>query len=144
MSPYPFGGKKGRKSKLSQEGLLEEEIMAEADHVDLFQQIAQTNKLPPSASWNDVLPLLLRETRAALLSAASNILPATDTENFAAENAYILEQLELLHAPPFTLQRLCEILLQPSAYHTSHATGKLRGELLQSAVRRCVLVAPTE
>ena len=118
--------------------------MSQDAYIDVFRQIAQSNKLPPSTSWSEVHAALLEQTKNALSAASANTPSGTDMENFTAENAYILEQLELLHAPPFTLQRLCEVLLQPSAYHTSAVTGTLRGELLQSAIRRCVLVAPTE
>jgi hypothetical protein len=118
--------------------------MTGGSHAELFHAIAQTNKLPSGVQWADLVPILLAETTAALTAATQAISPSTDAESFQAENVYILEQLELLHAPPFTLQRLCEVLRQPSEYHTSRSTGALRGEMLQAAIRRCVLVAPTD
>lgn len=89
-------------------------------------------------------------------------------ENFVSENAFIMEQLQCCDfAPPFTLQRLAEILLNPFEHHTRRlnstectktdesssgeelatptpAVKQLRGLMLQSAIRKCVLVAPVE
>lgn len=110
----------------------------------ILRHMAESNKLPSNHLWTDVLHLLLVQTKHTLHLASASIVqhnPALDAECFAAENAYILEQLELLHAPPFTLQRLCEILLLPSQHRTTIA-GVLRGDVLQTAIRRCVLVAP--
>lgn len=92
---------------------------------------------------------------------------------FLEESQYIVDAFDALDAPPFTLQRLCELLLEPCAIsllrrprHGSSlehgapedgfaasgggaAQGSvaplvLRGDVLQAAIRRCVLVSSVE
>ncbi|CBH09762.1 hypothetical protein, conserved [Trypanosoma brucei gambiense DAL972] len=60
-------------------------------------------------------------------------------DTFVEDNDYVLEQLRLQPWPFFTLPRLCEILADPYKYNS--IGDKLRGEKLQSAIRRCVLVS---
>ncbi|KAG8345251.1 hypothetical protein ERJ75_001594400 [Trypanosoma vivax] len=68
-------------------------------------------------------------------------LPSVENADFfAEENVYILGQLRLQPSPFFTLPRLWEILADPYRYNCS-AAGVIRGEKLQAALRRCVLVS---
>lgn len=60
-------------------------------------------------------------------------------EQFAKENEYLVDEVRQMQYKPFTLQRLLEILADPWRYHSSK-DGKLRGDMLQAAVLRCVLV----
>lgn len=116
--------------------------MVPEEYEALLQHIAATNTLPADTTWAATLPVLQQLTRHALdLAATSHNSATVDHATFVAENAYLLEQLELMREPPFTLQRLCEVLLNPSQFHTRvRSPDVLRGEVLQSTIRKCVLV----
>ncbi|KAG5477264.1 hypothetical protein LSCM4_04482 [Leishmania orientalis] len=58
---------------------------------------------------------------------------------FAEENAYIIAQAQQLQWYPFTYQRWIELLLEPGKCHTAR-DGRLRGDALQTSLRRCILV----
>jgi len=109
---------------------------------EVLKAVAQTNTLPTGHQWPEVQGIVLQATKRALQAAATVFAPPTDEESkqFAAENIYLAEQLELFPNAPFTLQRLCEILCEPSKHHATR-DGRIRGEVLQSAIRRCVLVS---
>ncbi|KPI87252.1 hypothetical protein ABL78_3647 [Leptomonas seymouri] len=67
--------------------------------------------------------------------------PAAGTAaQFAEENAYILSQAQQLQWYPFTYQRWLELLLDPGKYHTAKNEGRLRGDVIQASLRRCILV----
>ncbi|KAG5477530.1 hypothetical protein CUR178_05235 [Leishmania enriettii] len=58
---------------------------------------------------------------------------------FAEENSYIIAQAQQLQWYPFTYQRWIELLLEPGKCHTAR-DGRLRGDALQTSLRRCILV----
>ncbi|KAK7200324.1 hypothetical protein NESM_000085700 [Novymonas esmeraldas] len=67
--------------------------------------------------------------------------PAAGTPaQFMEENAYILAQAQQLQWYPFTYQRWIEVLLEPGRYHTAREDGHLRGDAIQTSLRRCILV----
>lgn len=114
------------------------------DSDEILQHVAQFNQLPPDCPWERAHDVFRTRIQQTLALAADN--HNQDAQNFEAENAYLLEQFDLLEAPTFTLQRLAEVLLDPRRYHipVSHPEGPLRGEKLQAALRRCILVSPLE
>ncbi|AYU79469.1 protein of unknown function - conserved [Leishmania donovani] len=59
---------------------------------------------------------------------------------FAEENAYIIAQAQQLQWYPFTYQRWVELLLEPGKHHTACDDGGLRGDAIQTSLRRCILV----
>ncbi|KAG5477000.1 hypothetical protein LSCM1_05334 [Leishmania martiniquensis] len=66
--------------------------------------------------------------------------PAGSTPaQFVEESAYIIAQAQQLQWYPFTYQRWVELLLEPGKYHTAR-DGRLRGDALQTSLRRCILV----
>ncbi|GET89229.1 hypothetical protein, conserved [Leishmania tarentolae] len=68
-------------------------------------------------------------------------VPAGGTPaQFAEENAYIVAQAQQLQWYPFTYQRWVELLLEPGKYHTACSDGRLRGDAIQTSLRRCILV----
>nr|CCC89632.1 conserved hypothetical protein [Trypanosoma congolense IL3000] len=83
------------------------------------------------------------ETKAKEGDQSSQGTPVRDVtinmDLFKEESDYILEQLRLQPWPFFTLPRLYEILADPFKYNCHES--ELRGEKLQSAIRRCVLVS---
>lgn len=120
--------------------------------------------------WVDGLrPLLHRCVKAALdfARAAREAHPppadkeAADLDEFDEDSAYALDELEQLAKPPFTLQRIAEVLLSPLQFNvkqqmdtanvaldfTPGATrnkqmAALRSDKLQDSLRKCILVAP--
>lgn len=83
--------------------------------------------------------------------------------DFVLDNETILGELASWPSPMFSVQRLCEILLDPLRFNTSAPAGGdafrsdatreqvvgalanvLRTDKLQAALRRCVLVAPSQ
>lgn len=83
--------------------------------------------------------------------------------DFITDNETIIGELSNWPMPMFTMQRLCEILLEPLKFHTSAPVAGdavrndaskdqvvnalasvLRPEKLQAALRRCILVAPSQ
>ena len=117
-------------------------VMLNDDQKRLLEYAAASNALPSGTSWSDAAPLLHPLIKHALDLAT--ISHEGDQDAFVMENEYILEQFSELHAPPFTLQRLCEILLNPTEYHIAGGKDVVRGEKLQAALRRCILVTPLE
>jgi hypothetical protein len=138
-------------------------------HEDLLRQIAENGTIPPERSWaDDVLPIFVQVVQEALndaleafrenqkdaASTGASAPPPTTTasyenseDSFQSENAYLLDQLKMcIRGPPFTLQRLSEILLgqEQPVYRTARGGTMLRGDLLQSAIRKCVLVSALE
>lgn len=121
-------------------------------HDALLQAIAATNQLPEGRSWGgDVHPILseaLKETLELALEGyeARPVHKPDDVtkETFVAENMYLMEQFEIAQCPLFTLQRLAEILLDPKNFHVRYGDGGIRGDVLQAAIRKCVLVSPVE
>ena len=126
------------------------------DEHDTVRMIAEGG-CPVGQGWSD-LQLLLRPLVKQCLDMALNSYSRSEPrENVVSDNQYLMDQFDSLSEAPFTLQRLCEILLNPSQYHntpnweagsSSSSECKesivLRGEKLQAAVRRCVLVSPLE
>ncbi|KAH9599537.1 hypothetical protein LSM04_005280 [Trypanosoma melophagium] len=88
-------------------------------------------------SNNNTTPVSNRELK---VSAPLTTRTPSKMDLFLEENTYIVEQLQLQQWPFFTLPRLLELLANPFIYN-SDAEGKLRGEKLQAAIRRCVLVS---
>lgn len=127
----------GNNSQLSTEGDAPAVLKATAgDGVDLM-------------GWNH-LQRFLKEIIVKTLALASTSIPQPATADsmniFEAENQYLTEQFMALEAVPFTIQRLCEVLLNPFQYHVrkdpSDITREiLKGDALQAAIRRSVLVA---
>lgn len=70
---------------------------------------------------------------------AQRVSPAGTKAQFLAENEYLMEQLRQMQWCPFTCERLLELLSDPGR-HCMSKSGTLRGELLQAALRRCILV----
>ena len=91
-----------------------------------------------------------------------------EIDEFEADSQYMLGEMQGLPAAPFTSQRLAELLLSPLQYHTTAAvplsadsfagvqlaSGSddpqwashvelCRPKVVQNALRKCVLVAPT-
>lgn len=78
---------------------------------------------------------------AAAGTSAPRPTPAAGTPaQFAEENAYIIAQAQQLQWYPFTYQRWVELLLEPGRYHTARDDGRLRGDAIQTSLRRCILV----
>ncbi|CAD2217297.1 hypothetical protein AGDE_04070 [Angomonas deanei] len=73
------------------------------------------------------------------LPAAKTSPPAGTVAEFEEENKYIKNQLSQLQWAPFSIPRLCELLLSPATHHLNK-DGVLRGDALQASLRRCVLV----
>lgn len=44
--------------------------------------------------------------------------PNVDQFNFETMKSTLLERLELFHAAPFTVQRLCELLIDPKKHYS--------------------------
>ncbi|ORC85748.1 uncharacterized protein TM35_000332050 [Trypanosoma theileri] len=78
--------------------------------------------------------------RGLKVSAPGTAKTPSKMDLFLEENAYIVEQLQLQQWPFFTLPRLVELLANPFTYNCD-SEGHLRGEKLQAAIGRCVLVS---
>jgi hypothetical protein len=139
-------------------------------HEDLLRTIADHGSLPEGRQWvDDVLPILVQCVKDALseafdafrenvkdaVASSSTLAPPTTTtsfnhseDSFQSENSYIVEQLAMCGSssrPPFTLQRLAELLLgQDTLFRTARGGTLLRADVLQTAIRKCVLVSALE
>lgn len=140
-------------------------------HEDLLKHIAANGGIPADRSWvDDVLPIFVQAVQETLDSAADAFRenmkdassssatvaapppPTTTTsfehseESFQSESAYLVDQLRMcIRGPPFTLQRLAEVLLgQDELYRTARGGTVLRADVLQTAIRKCVLVSALE
>ena len=140
------------------------------DQLAVLKYMATTGLLPPASGnlalqesadgphansgdrvqWSVVQRFLLGPITQVLEKALNTPQGQADAQNFEAENSYLIEQFNYLESPPFTLQRLCEVIINPQQYHMRKnpdgALGKesLRGDVLQAAIRRCVLVASVD
>ncbi|CUI14681.1 Hypothetical protein, putative [Bodo saltans] len=134
-------------------------------HEDLLRSIAENGALPEGRQWaEDVQPIIVQAVKDALdeafeafrenvkdAGASSNgLVPPTTTtafdhseESFQSESSYIVEQLTMCNSRPlFTLQRLTELLLgQDALFRTARGGTLLRADVLQTAIRKCVLVS---
>ena len=131
----------------------------------VLKHLAMTNDAKPF-EWRGALqPLLGAQVKAALIMAskakyqqmeegAKPVNDADTLEAFQEDSEYILEQFGEAEGPLFSLQRLCEVLLEPCRFNTrdnaaagnevAEATrmASLRPEKLQDSLRKCVLTAP--
>lgn len=115
------------------------------DTQEVLGHIAKSNQLPPGFSWMEVHDMLKGAVSETLSVASQNLHSSCDEQNFSAENAYLMEQFSMQEGPTFTLQRLAEILIDPAQYNCVGNDGNsLRGDKLQAALRRCILVSPLD
>ena len=132
--------------------------------ITVLKYVATTNDASPFKWQESLQPFLGTQLRAALMFGAKakelqlqNSKPANEADTLEAyndDNAFQLEQFAEAEAPIFSLQRLCEVLLNPFKYNTrdpaaaaddaseTQRLASLRPEKLQDALRKCVLTAP--
>ncbi|KAL8286431.1 hypothetical protein RQP46_004448 [Phenoliferia psychrophenolica] len=92
---------------------------------ELLEQIAATNVV--DADWpilRDMIKYKLEEATKAFLAAGPPKPPGTGRAAFQAEDAYealsrAFEILDSFQGPPFTIQRLCELVVAPRKHYTT-------------------------
>jgi hypothetical protein len=130
------------------------------EQMALLKYVAETGSLPPVSGnleepgdsqaeripWGSMQKFLHRAIHFTLLRARNTPVVQPILQDYDMECNYLLEQFDHHEAAPFTLQRLCEVLVNPQQYHlrpdpANPTAMVLRGDVLQAAIRRCVLVA---
>ncbi len=106
---------------------------------ELLQYIA-TNGVTAELSWEPVKEVLITEIMKTLTIAITvhkhqlenGVKPKSNFQQFEessrveelqADADYVRDQLRQLHRPPFTCQRIAEVLLQPFQYHVISASS---------------------
>lgn len=108
----------------------------------VLRHIATTGRNP--FPWVLLRAALCDELNRVLLEAVARVpLSVNDADYFETDRKFVLDHLNSLDGAPFTLQRLCELILDPAEHNSRRSDGLLRPMRFMNSVRKSVIVYTT-
>jgi len=100
---------------------------------EILKSIAQNGQLPFELEWKQVSHVVRRRLLYCIDQMNTQSNYTGSSEEYDSSCDLLLERIRLFHEAPFTLQRICELVIEPSKYYKN--TNKYIHALL-----RCLLV----